>query len=136
MSDERNGHGHLILVADDDEDILMLVAFRLRRAGHEVITAADGDQALELLRHHSPDLLILDVRMPKVTGIDVVRALRESEPTRRVPVILLSASVQDDSVQVGFEAGADEYIKKPFSPHDLVARVDAMLAAHTAGPAR
>ena len=122
----------VILAADDDEDILTLLAFRLRRAGHEVITATDGEAALELARTRSPDLAILDVRMPKMTGIEVVRALRDVEATRGMPVILLTASVQDDSVQVGLDAGADEYIKKPFSPHDLATRIDDMLAARTA----
>jgi DNA-binding response OmpR family regulator len=126
MAASENGR-YLILVADDDEDILALVAFRLGRAGHEVITAHDGEQALELAQSRSPDLVILDVRMPKMTGIDVVRALREHEATKSVPVILLTASVQDESVKSGFDAGADDYIKKPFSPHELVDRVEAIL---------
>jgi DNA-binding response OmpR family regulator len=119
----------VIVAADDDEDILALVAFRLRRAGHEVLTAGDGEAALELILERSPDLVILDVRMPKMTGIDVVHALRREEATRAVPVILLTASVQEESVRSGFDAGADEYIKKPFSPHDLVERVDMVLSA-------
>jgi len=97
-----------------------------------VITATDGEAALELARTRSPDLAILDVRMPKMTGIEVVRALRDVEATRGMPVILLTASVQDDSVKVGLDAGADEYIKKPFSPHDLTTRIDDMLAARAA----
>jgi DNA-binding response OmpR family regulator len=134
MAESAGGPG-LIVVADDDEDILTLVAFRLRRAGHEVITAADGEEALGLVATYTPDLIILDVRMPKMTGIDVVRALRRIDETREVPVILLTASVQDDSVQIGFDAGADEYIKKPFSPHELVARVDEILAGRATAAA-
>jgi DNA-binding response OmpR family regulator len=118
----------LVLAADDDHDILALVAFRLGRAGYSVITAEDGEQALELARDREPDLIILDVRMPKLTGLDVVRLLRAREETSTVPVILLTASVQDESVERGFEAGADDYIKKPFSPEQLVSRVGAILA--------
>ncbi len=129
MVDSENGGRRVIVAADDDEDILALVAFRLQRAGHEVHTAHDGEQALQLILDRSPDLVILDVRMPKMTGIEVVQALRREEATRAVPVILLTASVQEESVKSGFDAGADEYIKKPFSPHELVGRVEAMLSA-------
>jgi DNA-binding response OmpR family regulator len=133
MGVSENGDRRLIVAADDDEDILALVAFRLKREGHEVLTARDGEEALALILERSPDLVILDVRMPKMTGIDVVHALRQAEATRAVPVILLTASVQEESVKSGFEAGADEYVKKPFSPHDLVTRVEEMLAAAARG---
>jgi len=129
-----NGRRYVIVAADDDEDILALVAFRLGRAGHEVVTARDGEEALDLVLSRFPDLVILDVRMPKMTGIDVVRALRQVEATKAVPVILLTASVQEESVQSGFDAGANDYIKKPFSPHELVARVDAILTGETGLP--
>jgi DNA-binding response OmpR family regulator len=117
----------LILAADDDEDIRELVRFRLERAGYEVISAADGEEALRLARERNPDLLVLDHRMPKMTGIEVIRALRAEEETARIPAILLTASVQEQSVADGFEAGADDYIKKPFSPQELTARVQAIL---------
>jgi DNA-binding response OmpR family regulator len=122
-----NGDGPLVLVADDDEDILSLIAFRLGRDGYRVLKARDGEEALSLARERSPELIILDVRMPKMTGLDVVRELRASEGFTRVPIILLTASVQDDSVQRGFDAGADEYMKKPFSPQELAARVQAVV---------
>ena len=117
----------LVLVADDDADILQLVAFRLERAGYEVITAADGEQALALARERQPALAILDVMMPKLTGYDVTTQLRADESTSRIPVILLTARVQESDVARGFEAGADDYIKKPFSPQELRARVQAIL---------
>ena len=117
----------LVLVADDDPDILHLVAFRLERAGYEVITAADGEQALALARERQPALAILDVMMPKLTGYDVTTQLRADESTSRIPVILLTARVQESDVARGFEAGADDYIKKPFSPQELRARVQAIL---------
>jgi DNA-binding response OmpR family regulator len=114
-------------VADDDPDILQLVAFRLERAGYDVVKATDGEQALELATELHPDLAVLDVMMPKLTGYDVTRRIREAEATRDMPVILLTARVQEADVQQGFEAGADDYLKKPFSPQELRARVQAIL---------
>ncbi|HKO39612.1 MAG TPA: response regulator [Solirubrobacterales bacterium] len=128
MNGNGNGHdGKTILVADDDRDILELVAFRLERAGYEVLTAGDGEQALASAREHRPALAVLDVMMPKLTGYDVVKAMRAEERTSRIPVILLTARVQEADVSRGFEAGADDYIRKPFSPQELRARVEAIL---------
>jgi DNA-binding response OmpR family regulator len=117
----------LVLVADDEEDIRSLVAFRLRRAGYEVITAADGEEALLLTTTRLPDLVVLDMMMPKATGLEVTRSMREHEATKAIPVILLTARAQEGDVISGFEAGADDYVKKPFSPQDLQARVQALL---------
>ena len=117
----------VVLVADDDDDIRDLVAFRLDRAGYEVLRAGDGQQALDLAREHRPDLAVLDVMMPKLTGYDVTRELRADAATSRIPVILLTARVQEADVARGFEAGADDYVKKPFSPQELKARVQAVL---------
>jgi DNA-binding response OmpR family regulator len=117
----------VVLVADDDDDIRDLVAFRLDRAGYEVLRASDGQQALDLAREHRPDLAVLDVMMPKLTGYDVTRELRADSATSRIPVILLTARVQEADVARGFEAGADDYVKKPFSPQELKARVQAVL---------
>jgi len=117
----------LVLVADDEEDIRSLVAFRLRRAGYEVITAADGEEALLLTTTRLPDLVVLDMMMPKATGLEVTRSMREHEATKAIPVILLTARAQEGDVMSGFEAGADDYVKKPFSPQDLQARVQALL---------
>jgi DNA-binding response OmpR family regulator len=117
----------LVLVADDEEDIRSLVAFRLRRAGYEVITAADGEEALLLATTRLPDLVVLDMMMPKATGLEVTRSMREHEATKDIPVILLTARAQEGDVISGFEAGADDYVKKPFSPQDLQARVQALL---------
>ncbi len=117
----------LVLVADDDEDILALVAFRLERAGYAVVTAHDGEQALALAREKGPDLAVLDVMMPRLTGYEVTEHLRRDQATSRIPVILLTARVQEADVTRGFEAGADDYVTKPFSPQELRARVQAML---------
>jgi DNA-binding response OmpR family regulator len=117
----------LVLVADDDRDILSLVAFRLERSGYRVVQAHDGREALDLALEEKPDLAVLDLMMPRLTGLEVTRALRDDERTREVPVILLTARVQESDVQAGFAAGATAYVKKPFSPQELRDRVDALL---------
>jgi DNA-binding response OmpR family regulator len=117
----------VVLVADDDPDILKLVAFRLERAGYDVVQATDGEEALRVVTELEPDLAVLDVMMPKLTGYDVTRRIREADATKRMPVILLTARVQEADVARGFEAGADDYLKKPFSPQELRARVQAIL---------
>jgi DNA-binding response OmpR family regulator len=127
MSLHANEERPVVLVADDDQDILALVTFRLERAGYEVISAQDGEQALSLAVERAPDLAVLDVMMPKLDGYEVTARLRRHGPTRRMPVILLTARVQESDVARGFEAGADDYIKKPFSPQELRARVQAIL---------
>ena len=119
----------LVLVADDDEDILTLVALRFRRSGLEVILARDGEEALELIQTRAPDAAVLDIAMPKLTGLEVVRRLRDSEATRTLPIVLLTARAGDKDVELGLEAGADEYITKPFSPQDLYACVQSVLSA-------
>jgi DNA-binding response OmpR family regulator len=117
----------LVLVADDDPDILTLVGFRLERAGYEVLPARDGEEALALALERQPDLAILDVMMPKLDGYEVTQRLRDDPATSAMPVILLTARVQEADITRGFEAGADDYIKKPFSPQELRARVQAIL---------
>ena len=117
----------LVLVADDDDDIRQLVTFRLERAGYDVVGACDGEEALRLAIERQPDLAVLDVMMPKLTGYDVTQRLRASDETKRIPVILLTARVQEADVARGFEVGADDYMKKPFSPQELRARVQAIL---------
>jgi DNA-binding response OmpR family regulator len=118
----------LVLVADDDPDILDLVTFRLDRAGYEVVQARDGQEALDTALARAPDLCVLDVMMPRLDGYEVTRRLREAESTRSVPVILLTARAQESDVERGFGAGATDYMRKPFSPQELRARVEALLA--------
>ena len=117
----------LVLIADDDEDILELVAYRLGRAGYDVVTASDGEGALGSARDRRPQLAVLDVMMPKLDGYDVTRALRADPATEELPVILLTARVQEGDVARGLDAGADDYLKKPFNPQELRARVQAVL---------
>jgi len=125
----------LVLVADDEEDIRALVAFRLQRAGYDVITAADGEEALTLATTRLPDVVVLDMMMPKATGLEVTRTLRGQDITKEIPVILLTARAQEADVASGFEAGADDYVKKPFSPKDLQLRVQALLERQPAASA-
>ena len=117
----------LVLVADDDEDVRELVVFRLARAGYEVITAGDGEEALEVAFARSPQVCVIDVMMPKLNGYEVTERLRASEELAGVVILLLTASVEEASVEKGFAAGADDYIKKPFSPAELAERVAAAL---------
>jgi DNA-binding response OmpR family regulator len=116
-----------ILVADDDTDIRDLVAFKLEQAGFDVTAVDNGLAALTAARQEAPDLLLLDVMMPGMSGIDVCRALRGDASTATLPVILLTARAQEGDVDLGFGAGADDYIVKPFSPRELVKRVEAVL---------
>jgi two-component system phosphate regulon response regulator PhoB len=118
-----------VLVADDDPDIRELVRFKLEQAGHDVTTVDDGDAALAAARDDGPfAVIVLDVMMPRRTGIEVCSALRSDEATRAVPVLLLTSKAQEADVERGFAAGADDYIVKPFSPRELLSRVNAALA--------
>ena len=125
IADERPP---VVLVADDDADILELVALRLGTAGYDVVTAPDGEEALRVARERRPDLAVLDVTMPKLTGYDVTRELRADQKTNRMPVILLTARVQETDVAAGLEAGADDYLRKPFNAAELRERVAELLA--------
>lgn len=116
-----------VLVADDDADIRELVAFKLTSAGYDVRTAADGLAALEMITAEPPALAILDVMMPGLTGVDVLRQIRGSDALDNVRVILLTARSRDVDVDAGFAGGANDYIVKPFSPRELVHRVAAVL---------
>ena len=117
----------LVLVADDDPDILSLVMLRRERDGYEVIGAPDGERAVEEALERTPDLALIDVSMPKLDGYEVTERLRQHEPTSATPIILLTARVQDSDVARGIEAGADDYVTKPFSTADLRTRVQAAL---------
>ena len=117
----------LILVADDDEDILALVKAVLERSGHEVVAVADGAEALATVRTRKPDLAVLDITMPQIDGLEVLRRLRADAETAALPVVLLSAQAQEADIERGFVTGASAYIKKPFSPRELVTRVAQLL---------
>jgi DNA-binding response OmpR family regulator len=120
--------GPLVLVADDDEDILLLVTTRLKRDGFEIVQASNGDQALAVARERRPDLAVLDIGMPGLDGIEVLEQIRADGDLRAMKVLLLTAKAQESDVRRGFDAGADGYVKKPFSPADLSARVRELLS--------
>ncbi|MGZ8715567.1 MAG: response regulator transcription factor [Gaiellaceae bacterium] len=113
----------VVLVADDDDDILLLVTTRLRRDGFEVIAARNGEEALALVQERRPDVAVLDIGMPKLDGLEVLQKIRADETLNAMRVLLLTAKAQESDVQRGLEAGADAYVRKPFSPSDLSARV-------------
>ena len=119
--------GARILVAERHDPAARQVSEHLEAVGHTVLVARDGEEALALALEHTPDLAVLDVMMPKLDGYEVTQRLRKEEATRAMPVILLTARAQEADVARGFEAGADDYIRKPFSPQELRARVQAIL---------
>lgn len=118
----------VIVVADDDQDILDLVVFKLTQAGYQTVAVADGLSALAAIEADRPRLAILDVMMPGMSGIDVLRKVRENEATKDLDVILLTAKARDSDVDSGFATGASDYVIKPFSPRELMHRVNAVLA--------
>ena len=117
-----------VLVVDDERNIVRLIQVNLERAGYEVVTAYDGKEALERLKHVRPDLIVLDVMMPNLNGLETLKEVRANPDTRSIPVIMLTALGQESDRVVGLEYGADDYVVKPFSPRELALRVDRVLA--------
>ncbi len=116
-----------ILVVDDEKDIIELVGFNLTRNGYEVTTVMTGEDALSRARSENPDLIILDLMLPGIDGLDVCRILRNEPKTAGTPIIMLTAKGEEADIVTGLELGADDYITKPFSPRILLARVKAVL---------
>jgi two-component system alkaline phosphatase synthesis response regulator PhoP len=123
---ERVSKGR-ILVVDDEIYIVHILDFSLGMEGYEVLTALDGEQALERVRNDKPDLIVLDIMMPKLDGYEVCRTIKADPETRNIPVILLSAKGRNVDQKMGFDVGADDYITKPFSPRKLVERINSLL---------
>ncbi len=121
-----------IMVVDDEPDLLELVAYNIRQDGHEVVTATDGLKALELVRTRQPDVIVLDVMMPGLSGLEVARRLRSQTGTASIPIVMLTARAEEKHELEGLDAGADDYISKPFSMQVLIARVKAV--ARRTGP--
>jgi two-component system phosphate regulon response regulator PhoB len=117
----------LILVVEDEKDLLDLMLFNLKQGGFDTVAASDGQQALELLRHRIPDLIMLDLMLPGVPGTEVCRQLKSSPRTKHVPVIMVTARGEEVDRVVGFELGADDFVSKPFSLRELLLRVRAVL---------
>ena len=116
-----------ILVVDDEIYIVHILDFSLGMEGYEVLTALDGEQALERLKADKPDLIVLDIMMPTLDGYEVCRTIKTNPETQHIPVILLSAKGRNVDQKMGFDVGADDYITKPFSPRKLVERINALL---------
>jgi DNA-binding response OmpR family regulator len=117
-----------ILIAEDEPDIRELVAFVLRFAGHEVTATSNGEDALHQASLIIPDIIIMDVRMPRMTGYEACREMKKDIALKDIPVVFLSAKGQDSEIQTGLEAGAEEYLLKPFAPDQLSERVRSILA--------
>ncbi|MGD2026229.1 MAG: response regulator [Anaerolineales bacterium] len=120
-----------ILIAEDERDIRDLITFTLRFAGHEVIATTNGEEAYLKTQQEVPDLILMDVRMPKMTGYEACRKIKEIETLKGIPVVFLSAKGQEAEVQAGLEAGAVEYILKPFAPDQLTERVRVILEKYS-----
>ncbi len=116
-----------ILVVDDEEDILELITFNLLKEGYQVLTAASGEAALVKARQEQPDLILLDLMLPGLDGLDTYRELRKRPDTNQIPIIMVTAKTEDTDIITGLELGSDDYITKPFSPRVLVARIKAVL---------
>jgi len=116
-----------IVVADDDSDIRDLVVFKLRQAGHDVEAVDNGAAAVDACRRDVPALVVLDLMMPGMSGLEAARLLRADETTQALPIVMLTARAQESDIEQGFAAGADDYIVKPFSPRELAGRVEAIL---------
>jgi two-component system alkaline phosphatase synthesis response regulator PhoP len=117
-----------ILIAEDERDIRDLITFTLRFAGYEVIAASNGEEAVTLALQEIPDLIITDVRMPRMNGYEACEKIKAEEKTKHIPVIFLSAKGQEAEIQTGMNVGADEYLLKPFAPDQLTSRIQAVLA--------
>ncbi|MFH1183455.1 MAG: response regulator [Chloroflexota bacterium] len=117
-----------ILIAEDEPDIRELVTFMLRFAGYEVVAASNGEDAVHTASRELPDLVLMDVRMPRMTGYDACRLMKANPDLRDVPVVFLSAKGQESEIQSGLDAGAEEYLLKPFSPAELTNRVRGILS--------
>ena len=117
-----------ILIAEDERDIRDLVAFTLRFAGHEVFAASNGEEAVELAPKVNPDLILMDVRMPRMTGYQACKVMKANPDLKDIPVVFLTARGQENEIKEGLEAGAEEYLLKPFAPDHLTLRVKAVLS--------
>ena len=116
-----------ILIAEDEKDIRNLIKFTLQLDGHEVIATQNGEEALQKVISERPDLILLDIRMPKMTGYETCKKMKEDESLQNIPIIFLSAKGQDKEIQTGLDLGASKYILKPFSPNKLTADVNQIL---------
>jgi len=126
--------GARILVVDDEPDLLELVRFNLAQGGYDVVTALTGEEGLEAVQVHAPELVVLDLMLPDVSGVEVCRRLRADPAHRDLPIVMLTAKGEEVDRVVGFELGADDYVTKPFSPRELLLRIRAILRRRRPAP--
>jgi DNA-binding response OmpR family regulator len=117
-----------ILVAEDERDIRDLITFTLNYAGHQVVAVANGEEAVEAALHEMPDMILMDVRMPKMTGYEACQKIKSNREIQHIPIVFLSAKGQEAEIRTGLNSGATEYLLKPFAPMELTARVNELLA--------
>jgi DNA-binding response OmpR family regulator len=122
-----------VLIVDDEPNIVLSVEFLMQREGHEVATAGDGQEALDMLAETRPDLMVLDVMMPRKNGFEVCEAVRGDAQFARLPILMLTAKGREAEMKKGLSLGADAYITKPFSTHELVAKVNELLSRDSSG---
>jgi two-component system phosphate regulon response regulator PhoB len=123
----ETGSGRKILIIEDETDVVDLLTLNLRNAGYNVLTVADGAAGLQRARDDGPDLIILDLLLPKTSGLEVCRILKSDPATAQIPILILTAKVEEIDRVVGLELGADDYVTKPFSPREVVLRIRAIL---------
>ncbi|UCC63092.1 MAG: response regulator [Anaerolineae bacterium] len=128
-TEEVEANATKILVAEDDKDIRELIFFTLRLAGYDVWTASDGVEAIELAQEILPDLILMDVRMPRMTGYAACEIIKQKESLQDIPIVFLSAKGQEAEIQQGIDVGAEAYILKPFAPVELMSQVKELLSA-------
>lgn len=116
-----------ILIVDDEEDIIELIKYNLKNEGYSILTALSGEHAMKMAKQFSPDLIVLDLMLPGIDGLEVTKYLRNDERTQDIPIVMLTAKGEETDIVTGLELGANDYISKPFSPKVLVARIRAIL---------
>ncbi|MBN2048348.1 MAG: response regulator [Anaerolineaceae bacterium] len=117
-----------ILIVEDEKDIRQLITFTLQYAGHVVVAGKDGNEAVSLAKQELPDLILMDVRMPRLDGYEACELIKADDATKEIPIIFLSAKGQDTEIERGFAVGASDYLLKPFTPTELISRVASILS--------
>ncbi|MBN2018885.1 MAG: response regulator [Sedimentisphaerales bacterium] len=128
------GKGRIEII-EDDRDIIEMIVYNLKEEGYQTITAFDGEKGIGLAKREKPDLIILDIMLPAIDGFEVCKVLKQQQSTASIPIIILSAKSRETDKVVGLELGADDYVTKPFSPRELLARIKAVLRRHKEQPA-
>ncbi|MCP3939979.1 MAG: response regulator [Desulfobacteraceae bacterium] len=119
--------GETILIVDDEEDILELIKYNLKNEGYVILTAITGEQAIKIVHERRPDLVVLDLMLPGIDGLEVTRCLKKNDVTMDIPIVMVTARGEESDIVAGLELGANDYISKPFSPRELTARIGAIL---------